>query len=347
MSKIIEILEELNLCGLSCLEDFMEGEIVTIEIKPEVINEKRCSHDEVKLVKTEYKYLSLSREEREKLFNGYFHFCFHTDVTETKIQKLNYEDFINQESDFIEVFEEKFSKKSKLLFQEVNYFINNNLDKTDSIKFLLNETLLPKVSSAYIDSLSNCSNFEGKAIYNFGIQGSGNFSENEVEIISSYLGRLNNKLDELLRGLKEKYKYYYDKSELEISLGKYTLEMNKDSDEKSKSKLSRSDLINNLIGKYTEESILFEKHERKLVSRKYLNESRDKWLKTAASFIRFYNYCENKEIFKYHLENSSKGVEWLRNLYEFYEGGTIDSRRKREKQNTPTKKSEFNFLDVI
>ena len=213
MSKIIEILEELNLCGLSCLEDFMEGEIVTIEIKH--------LSDEVKLVKTEYKYLSVSIEEREKLFNGYFHICFHTDVTETKIQKLNYEDFINQENDFIEVFEEKFSKKSKLLFQEVNYFINNNLDKTDSIKFLLNETLLPKVFSAYINSLSDCSKFEGKAIYNFGIQGSGNFSENEVEIISSYLGRLNNKLDELLRGLKEKYKYYYDKSDFEISLDKY------------------------------------------------------------------------------------------------------------------------------
>jgi hypothetical protein len=347
MSKIIEILEELNLCGLSCLKDFMEGEIVAIEIKPEVINEKRCSHDEVKLVKTEYKYLSLTREEREKLFNGYFHICFHTDVTETKIQKLNYEDFINQENDFIEVFEEKFSKKSKLLFQEVNYFINNNLDKTDSIKFLLNETLLPKVSSAYIDSLSNCSNFEGKAIYNFGIQGSGNFSENEVEIISLYLGRLKNKLYELWMGLKEKYKYYYDKSDLEISLDKYTLEMNKDSNEKSKSKLSRRDLINNLIGKDTKESILFEKYEKKLVYWKYLNESRDKWLKTPASFIRFYNYCENKEIFKYHLKDSSKGVEWLRNLYEFYEGGSIDSHSKRQKQNTTKTKSDFNFLDII
>jgi hypothetical protein len=346
MSKIIEILEELNLCGLSCLEDFMEGEIVTIEIKPEVINEKRCSHDEVKLVKTEYKYLSLSREEREKLFNGYFHFCFHTDVTETKIQKLNYEDFINQESDFIEVFEEKFSKKSKLLYQEVNYFINNNPDKTDSIKFLLNETLLPKVSSACIESLTDCSNFKEKARYNFSLQGCGNFSENEVEIISSYLERLNNKLDELWRGLKEKYKYYYDKSDLEISLDKYNLEMNKDSNEKSKSKPSRIDLINNLIGKDTKESILFEKYEKKLVYWKYLNESRNKWLKTPASFIRFYNYCENKEIFKYHLKNSSKGVEWLRNLYEFYEGGSIDSHSKRQKQNTTKNKSEFKFLDA-
>jgi hypothetical protein len=233
MSKIIEILEELNLCGLSCLEDFMEGEIVTIEIKPEVINEKRCSHDEVKLVKTEYKYLSLSIEEREKLFNGYFHICFHTDVTKTKIQKLNYEDFINQESDFIEVFEEKFSRKSKLLFEEVNDFIINNLDKTDSIKFLLNETLLPKVSSAHIKSISDCSNFKGKAIHSFRLQGCGNFSENEVEIILSYLVRLNDKLDELQGKLKEKFKYYYDKSELKISLDKHTLKMNKDSDERS------------------------------------------------------------------------------------------------------------------
>jgi hypothetical protein len=110
---------------------------------------------------------------------------------------------------------------------------------------------------------------------------------------------------------------------------------------------SRKDLLNRLIGKETtNEYIQFEKYEKKLIPQ-YLNESRDKWLKTPASFIRFYNYCENKEIFKYHLKDSSKGVEWLRNLYEFYEGGSIDSHSKRQKQNTTKTKSDFNFLDII
>ena len=121
--------------------------------------------------------------------------------------------------------------------------------------------------------------------------------------------------------------------------------MNKGSNEKSKSKLSRNDLINNLIGKDTEESIFFEKYEKKLIPQ-YLNESRDKWLNNTASLIRFYNHCESKGVFKYFYKENSNGAKLFRELYNV-EDSSMDTPSSRLKRNTPTKKFEFNFLDVI
>ena len=109
---------------------------------------------------------------------------------------------------------------------------------------------------------------------------------------------------------------------------------------------SRKDLLNRLIGKETtNEYIQFEKYEKKLIPQ-YLNESRDKWLNNTASLIRFYNHCESKGVFKYFYKENSNGAKLFRELYNV-EDSSMDTPSSRLKRNTPTKKFEFNFLDVI
>jgi hypothetical protein len=109
---------------------------------------------------------------------------------------------------------------------------------------------------------------------------------------------------------------------------------------------SRKDLLIRLIGKETtNEYIQFEKYEKKLIPQ-YLNESRDKWLKTTACFIRFYNYCEVKCIFKSHYKDGKKGVKILRELYNIKKS-SLDSPSKRKLQNNLSNKFEFDFLDII
>ncbi|WP_225035283.1 hypothetical protein [Winogradskyella sp. SM1960] len=219
MSRISEILDELNLYDLNSLEDFMVGEIVTVKTEPEIIDERIYFGEEFKIVKTEYKILSLSNKERENLSNDYFHPCFLADVNETKIQKLNYEDFINRENDFIELFKTKFKEKKLILLKEIDKFINNNLEKTDSIQFLINETLLPKISIANsrLGSGFTC-DVNSKNIYLFGHEGVGRFSIEEIDEVTNYMLALYEEMDSLFYKLKEKYEYFYEKSEFEFFL---------------------------------------------------------------------------------------------------------------------------------
>ncbi|RTY89634.1 hypothetical protein [Flavobacterium sp. GT3R68] len=111
--------------------------------------------------------------------------------------------------------------------------------------------------------------------------------------------------------------------------------------------LSRDEILNNLIGRNTNNLRTFLEYERKLISLKYLDNSRGKWLKKSANLVRFYNHCENKNLFKDFYENNSEGIKFLRDLYDFHEKNSIDTPEKRKLQLTRKTKSEFHFLDII
>jgi hypothetical protein len=111
-------------------------------------------------------------------------------------------------------------------------------------------------------------------------------------------------------------------------------------------RLSREQIINKLIGLQTSKHNKFLDYEKRLIIEGYLNSERSLWLKGAASFIRFYIYCENKSIFKNDIYGiTAEGVKLLRDLYNFNEGKNLDFPTKREKQATPRTKLEFSFLD--
>ncbi len=110
--------------------------------------------------------------------------------------------------------------------------------------------------------------------------------------------------------------------------------------------LSRANILKKLIDG-SEMLNLFENYEKKLISQKYLSENRKEWLKKPANFIRFYNYCESKNIFFGYHSPTSKGVKLLRDLYGFTNGLDLDPPSKRILQNTSREKGEFNFLNII
>lgn len=115
----------------------------------------------------------------------------------------------------------------------------------------------------------------------------------------------------------------------------------------SQNNLSREAILDKLIGVNTDKYYVYEKYETKLINQNYLSESRTDWKGNAASFVRFYNYCERKKIIKDFYKNTSKGFLGFRDLYQFYKGENLNSPSKRKLQDTPTKKNEFNFLDII
>ena len=112
--------------------------------------------------------------------------------------------------------------------------------------------------------------------------------------------------------------------------------------------LDRSEIINRLIGLNTKKHDKFLEYEKKLISLGYLNSDRNKWLKGAAKFIRFYLYCEKKSIIKDDIyRENSIGVKLLRALYDYNDNQSIDFPNKRKDQITKRTKIEFNFLDLI
>jgi Mor family transcriptional regulator len=110
---------------------------------------------------------------------------------------------------------------------------------------------------------------------------------------------------------------------------------------------SRDKTFKNLIDG-SEMIQLFQKYEKQLIIEGFLSDNREKWLKNTASFMRFYNYCESKKVFKYFHEDSSSGVNMLRDLYNHHEGMKINNRDKRLKQSEVKRhKGQFDFLNDI
>ncbi len=114
---------------------------------------------------------------------------------------------------------------------------------------------------------------------------------------------------------------------------------------KTKKGRTKDKIIGSLINKEFEEK--FYSYEYKLESLGFLSEDRNKWLKESADLVRFYNYCEEKGLINRAYKNNRKGINYMRELYDFKKGTTIDeSRKKRLKQNEGNV-GQFNFLDII
>jgi len=109
--------------------------------------------------------------------------------------------------------------------------------------------------------------------------------------------------------------------------------------------VSKNDIINSLINETSKN--LFDSYEDKLVSQKFLSEDRKQWLKGSADLVRFYNYCERKGMINRAYVNKSKGMKFLRMLYNFYENDSIDSSQKKRLKQDEGCIGQFNFLDIL
>lgn len=106
--------------------------------------------------------------------------------------------------------------------------------------------------------------------------------------------------------------------------------------------LPREEIFKKLIDR-TKNIEKFKKIEKILIKEEYLNKDLE-WIKNPADLIRFYNYIEEKKIIKNTFEDS-KGVKYLRDLFNFQSGNSIDSRSKRELQNAGNYRQFHKILD--
>ncbi|QYS87173.1 hypothetical protein JJC03_04290 [Flavobacterium oreochromis] len=101
-----------------------------------------------------------------------------------------------------------------------------------------------------------------------------------------------------------------------------------------------------LIGRLVENKTGIEKFlklENKLIANNYLSKEKNRWYGKAKDFIEFYQLCENSNIFNPIYKSNSKGVKYLRKLYRFDEGQSIDKKSKREKYNATSKITYHSF----
>lgn len=88
----------------------------------------------------------------------------------------------------------------------------------------------------------------------------------------------------------------------------------------------------------------FYEYESKLKKEKYLSLDCE-WIKKPADLSRFYSYCLKMKIFNsYFLEDDNRGIDFLRDLFNFHSGKTIDTKAKRQKQLVKSKMTQFDFL---
>lgn len=150
-------------------------------------------------------------------------------------------------------------------------------------------------------------------------------------VINQYSGSYLNTKEKII----QKYKFIYPEIENNFN----------PSGTKINTKPTRDEILKKLIGDNINLN-KFNEYEKKLKSHKYITID-NVWNKGSANLQRFYLHCEKQKIFKSQfLADDSRGIEFLRQLYDFHKGKAIDSRSKRLKQLTPTTKLEFDFLDI-
>ncbi len=116
-------------------------------------------------------------------------------------------------------------------------------------------------------------------------------------------------------------------------------------DTKINTKPTREEIILKLIGD-NKNINKFNEYEKKLKTQKYLSMD-SQWIRKPADLSRFYSHCLNAKVFKSRfLEDDNRGIDYLRDLFNFHEGKSIDSKSKRLKQITKTTRAQFSFLDI-
>jgi hypothetical protein len=106
---------------------------------------------------------------------------------------------------------------------------------------------------------------------------------------------------------------------------------------------SREEILKKLIDG-SENRMKFESFERKLVDNSFLSIDFDQWRKSSTSLVKFYVFCENKKLFKSQYLMNKKGVKLFRQLYNFFEGESIDVPNKRKKIKSSEISKEYYFL---
>ena len=210
MSLFNQNLDSYCIGDITDLEILMDAQIVTIELdEPYEENGRQITTDEVLLKLDQVKWLENNLISNEK-YSEYF-IKFSKDVNQTSFQSLNYQDFINEKNDFLEVLETRINSIEEYLYTYLEQYISENLGREDYPRHLLNNVILLKISNAnrWVETNYISDGIEEMKFHS--VKRQPKFSKQLVKAMEFVYERQNT----FVRKLREDFKYYYDKSPTE------------------------------------------------------------------------------------------------------------------------------------
>ena len=225
----------------------------------------------------------------------------------------------------------------------IDYLLDYNKETDLVKKSRLNQLLTGLIK--YIDYQWE----NGGVIIDYSIKKRDNFFINEnMKELHTFHFLMCNGLKNVYDLIWEDFSVFVDKDKFIFNYFYSNKEQTKKNDELSKNISDQlKDVIKKCLFRESAEQKIFEKYELRLIENGFLSSPGNNWLKSPASFIRFYNYCENKRLFKDAFNDSSKeSVGYLRILFNYQEGTSLDGKGKRMKQNNKRNKLEYSFLNI-
>lgn len=106
----------------------------------------------------------------------------------------------------------------------------------------------------------------------------------------------------------------------------------------------REDIIKNLCDPSKIDTFL--EYEQKIALRGYISENFSSWNKKPIDLVKFYRFCEGRKVIHYRHKTKKSGIKLLRELYNYYEGLSIDEPNKQEaRTKMPDINATFYFLE--
>src|SRR5690554_2281610 len=226
-SRLIECVEKYAIGDIVDLEELVNGQEVQIELTEPVIdkeNGKTYTIDGVKLKLEKYNLLELNKTSLKSGEFDDFFVRFSDDVIQTKLQKLNYSDFINKKNDLVGVVDFELSQLENRILKIFKLHLNENLSTPHYSRHLLNKIILPKISFANHWLETNYIKDSQQILFPFYKK----FSTFQ-ELVPA-LTLVFQRQQVFLNLLKEEFAYYYDKSEFEEFLERHSEELESQSE---------------------------------------------------------------------------------------------------------------------
>ncbi|MHA3786853.1 hypothetical protein ACX0HA_01485 [Flavobacterium hauense] len=110
-------------------------------------------------------------------------------------------------------------------------------------------------------------------------------------------------------------------------------------------KTAKVEMLNSLFENQQKLDIYLS-YEKILMQKGYIDPENNSWLQSPILFIKFYQYCEIKGLFKMIFKGKTKGISRLRELYSFQEGKSLDKPSKRHSIPVKTITTDYFFLNI-
>lgn len=203
MRDLLKALDKISISNLANLEERLDGKYVLVET---LKSNGDVEFDEVKIdLDSIYMKSAIRQKSYGQKFKDY-QLVLGLNADEAKLQRLNYEKFLFQPSDFFEVVTDYLHHSKSDIYRTLDKFIEENFSNEKLILHTLNVRLLAKLKECHLELLNHF-NFQTDS-YTISNLDKTNSEPKLSEILLNVLDFLEN----LIKDLQLKYKFYYDES---------------------------------------------------------------------------------------------------------------------------------------